>query len=59
LISKGKLPLSDVTVYNFRKDDSGVTLAENVEFTNQGGLLKYIPGMFEQFDNDLDAILKL
>ena len=59
LISQEKLALSDVSVYNFRQDGNGLTRAERVEFTPQGGIRSYIPGMFEQFDIDLDAILKL
>ena len=59
LISQEKLALSDVAVYNFKQDGNGLTHAESVEFTSQGGIKSYIPGMFEQFDIDLDAILKL
>lgn len=59
LISNGKLSLPDVAVYNFRIDESGLTKTDSVEFTGQGGIKSYIPGMFEQFDIDLDAILKL
>lgn len=59
LISQEKLSLPDVAVYNFSQDVNGLTNAEKVEFTLNGGIKKYIPGMFEQFDNDLDAILKL
>ncbi len=59
LISQEKLALSDVAVYNFRQDGDGLTHAERVGFTPQGGIQSYIPGMFEQFDIDLDAILKL
>lgn len=59
LISQDILSLSEVSVYNFRQDENGLTKAENVEFTSNGGIKKYIPGMFDQFDNDLDAILKL
>ena len=59
IISQEKLALSDVSVYNFRQDGNGLTRAERVEFTPQGGIRSYIPGMFEQFDIDLDAILKL
>ena len=50
LISQEKLALSDVAVYNFRQDGNGLTHAEPVEFTPQGGIQSYIPGMFEQFD---------
>lgn len=59
LISQNELALSDVAVYNFRQDENCLTHAERVEFSPQGGILSYIPGMFEQFDIDMDAILKL
>ena len=59
LISQEKLTLADAGVYNFRQGENGLTHAEPVEFTPQGGIKSYIPGMFEQFDIDLDAILKL
>lgn len=59
LISRGELDLFDAAVYNFRKDEMGLSVADKVEFTPQGGIRAYIPGMFDQFDKDLDAILGL
>lgn len=59
LISQNRLDLSKAGVYNFRQDENGLTRAESVEFTPQGGIKSYIPGMFDQFDIDLDTILNL
>ena len=43
LISQEKLALSDVAVYNFRQDGNGLTHAEPVEFTPQGGIQSIFP----------------
>lgn len=51
-----RLNCEDVSVYNFTKE-SGLTKSEEVKLSQEGGILNYIPGMFEQFDLDLDAIL--
>ncbi len=51
-----KIDREDVSVYNFKKE-SGLTISEEVELSQEGGIMNYIPGMFEQFDIDLDAIL--
>ena len=34
-----------------------MTKGESVILTQEGGIRNYIPGMFEQFDKDLDDIL--
>ena len=49
--------LPDVSVYNFIRDEQGMTYANQVFLSQQGGIKNYEPGMFEQFDKDLDAIL--
>lgn len=55
-LSNGQILLEDVSVYNFTKNN-GLTNAEMVKLSQQGGIENYIPGMFDQFDLDLDAIL--
>lgn len=55
-IKSGSIGINDVSIYNFTKQ-SGLTVSEEVEITPEGGIKNYIPGMFEQFDKDLDAIL--
>lgn len=56
-LSNGLIKTNDVSVYNFSKNN-GLTQAEKVLLSATGGIENYIPGMFEQFDLDLDAILK-
>lgn len=58
LLHDKKLKIEDVSVYNFKRDGRGVTAAQEVKLSQTGGIKEYIPGMFDQFDEDLDAILK-
>lgn len=58
LLHKGSLFTEDVSVYNFHRGDDGLTLAESVSLSQEGGILHYVPDMFEQFDKDLDEILR-
>lgn len=55
-LSQGGITLEEVSVYNFTKEN-GLTKTEEVKLSPQGGIENYIPGMFDQFDLDLDAIL--
>lgn len=45
-----------VSVYNFKKNN-GLTEAQEIKLSPYGGIENYEPGMFDQFDADLDAIL--
>lgn len=47
LIGKRKLELSKTAVFYFLQDLSGLSHAELIEFSPQGGVNFYIPGMFE------------
>lgn len=58
LLHDKKLKVEEVSVYNFKRDGRGITAAQEVKLSQTGGILEYIPGMFDQFDEDLDAILK-
>ena len=58
LLHDKKLKIEDVSVYNFKRDGRGITAAQEVKLSQTGGIKEYIPGMFDQFDEDLDAILK-
>lgn len=58
LLHDKKLKTEDVSVYNFKRDGRGITTAQEVKLSQTGGIKEYIPGMFDQFDEDLDAILK-
>lgn len=52
----GAIAPEDVAVYNFTKQN-GLTKTDPVKLSRYGGIENYIPGMFEQFDIDLDTIL--
>ena len=54
----GIIDLQNVNVYNFKHCDDGITTAELVELSQCGGIINYVPGMFEQFDKDLDDLLR-
>lgn len=58
LLHEEKLKLNEVSVYYFTRDENGLSSAQEVQLSQYGGLKNYIPGMFDQFDEDLDAILK-
>lgn len=58
LLHNEKLAVPDVSVYNFVRYDSGLTSGNFIYLNQFGGIDNYEPGMFEQFDKDLDEILK-
>lgn len=58
LLHCGGLPLADVSVYHFTREKDGLTTAIPVPLSQYGGIKDYIPGMFEQFDKDIDDILR-
>lgn len=57
-IHMGFLSHDDVSIYNFVKNANGITDAHAIELNSRGGLVNYTPGMFDQFDKDLDEMLK-
>lgn len=57
LLHKNEISLEDVRVFHFIRGKDGLTKGERVVLSQQGGIQNYIPGMFEQFDKDLDDIL--
>lgn len=60
LLHNRKLLLDDVKVYSFCKKHTtdSVSHIEVVQLSQEGGVRNYIPDMFEQFDKDLDEILR-
>ncbi|MBQ2883647.1 MAG: AAA family ATPase [Alphaproteobacteria bacterium] len=57
-IHNGKLSCKDVSVYNFVKGGDGITKACEIKLNPRGGLVNYTSGMFDQFDKDLDEMLR-
>ena len=55
-LKTGAISIEKVSVYNFTKK-AGLTDALPVQLSRFGGIENYVPGMFDQFDRDLDEIL--
>lgn len=55
-LKQGAISTDKIAIYNFTKQ-SGLTKTDRVNLSPYGGIENYIPGMFEQFDIDLDSIL--
>ena len=46
-----------VRVFNFRHADNGTSVVKRIMLNQQGGIYNDEPGLFDQFDRDLAAIL--
>ena len=57
LVAKGVLPLEDVAVYAFDKDEQGVATAEKLEMDEMGRVTGGIPGFFEESVEDMSEIM--
>lgn len=57
LLHDNQLELDNVAVFSFNKPGETSSEITEVELSQEGGIRKYVPGLFEQFDLDLDAIL--
>ncbi len=57
LLHAGMLQVEKVQVINFTQDGEGLTHATPVVLSQNGGIPNYVPGLFDQFDEDLDSIL--
>lgn len=59
LLHSRNLQLNDVGIFNFRLEDIGSTSISEIALSQEGGVPDYVPGLFEQFDKDLDSILRI
>lgn len=57
-LHKHELLIDNVNVFSFRIEKNGTTSTTAVKLSQEGGVLEYEPGLFEQFDKDLDVILE-
>lgn len=57
LLHTNKVTEQSVRVYNFRKADNGTSVISNITLNQYGGIINDEPGLFDQFDKDLDAII--
>lgn len=57
LLHNGTISINNVRVINFEQNDLGITKGTTIGLSQNGGVVKYTPGLFDQFDEDLDSIL--
>lgn len=57
LLRGGTLTEDNVSVFNFRRADNGTSVIKNVILNQYGGIENDEPGLFDQFDKDLQAII--
>ncbi|WP_313236125.1 DUF3696 domain-containing protein [Sporosarcina ureae] len=56
-IYKNELNIEDVATYYFDLNDDGTSNVNKVMFNEEGKVLNYLDGLFDQFDEDLDTLL--
>lgn len=57
LLHNGTISIDKVKVINFEQNELGITQGTAIGLSQNGGVIKYTPGLFDQFDEDLDSIL--
>ena len=58
-ISQKKIDKDKVKVHFFELNDENVSINTEIQFSDNGRILNYKEGLFDQFDNDLDELLGL
>lgn len=58
LIAQKYLSIDDASIYFFRMQENMESMPVYVQLTDKGRMVKYEKGMFDQFDDDLDAMLQ-
>lgn len=58
-IFKKEISLEDVAAYYFDLTEDGLSNVNQVKFNENGKMLNYFEGLFDQFDEDLDTLLGL
>ncbi|RLJ86624.1 AAA family ATPase [Planococcus citreus] len=56
-IYKGQINIEEVSAYYFELDKRSLSQITPIEFNNKGKVTYQIPGLFDQFDDDLDVLL--
>jgi len=54
-----KIKKENVSLYYFELDDANASVAAEIMLSDKGRVLNYRKGLFDQFDDDLDALLGL
>jgi predicted ATPase len=58
-INKKVIAKENVKVHYFDLDDKNVSINTEIKFADNGRIINYTEGLFDQFDNDLDELLGL
>lgn len=58
-VAQNKIGREDVKVYFFELDDANMSVHAEIEFSEKGRILNPRKGFFDQFDDDMDALLGL
>ena len=59
LINKKIIKKENIKVHYFDLGDKNISVNTEITFTDNGRILNYTKGLFDQFDNDLDELLWL
>jgi predicted ATPase len=58
-VAANKIEKENVGIYFFELDEKNTSMATEIQLSNKGRVLNYKKGLFDQFDDDLDALLGL
>ncbi|MDR1023282.1 MAG: DUF3696 domain-containing protein [Prevotellaceae bacterium] len=58
-IYQKKIEKEKVKVHFFELNEENVSIPTEIQFSDNGRILNYKKGLFDQFDNDLDELLGL
>ena len=58
-ISQKKIDKDKIKVHFFELNEENISIPTEIQFSDNGRILNYKEGLFDQFDNDLDELLGL
>jgi len=58
-VAFNKVKKENISLYFFELDDANASVATEIMLSDKGRVLNYRKGLFDQFDDDLDALLGL
>lgn len=58
-VAANKIEKENVGIYFFELDEKNTSMSTEIQLSNKGRVLNYKKGLFDQFDDDLDALLGL
>jgi predicted ATPase len=58
-INSGLVKKDNVRVHYFKTNGQNTTVSTEIQLSEKGKVLNHVPGLFDQFDNDLDELIGL